>query len=441
MLQNYKKIVIMLVIPMIFTIGIPFSAFAGSDFSWTQFAGSTIRVLLNRHPWQKAIEPYIPEFEKLTGMKVICEVYPEDQFRAKRLVEVASGVATIDAFMLMPQQAGLKYVRAGWLIPLEKFLEDPALTSPDYDFDDLMPAARKAEYIEEKLIGIPIQIENGCLMYRKDLFAKYGVTFPRNFEELEQVAKKLTLDIDGDEKTDIYGIVMRGKRAAATSQWSSWLFSMGGEWLDAKRNPVINSPAAVKAFEVYGKLLRSYGPPGVLGYHWYECTQLFQAGKAAMHLGPNCFYSIYEDPEKSKVVGKTGYGLFPAGPGGHVPYVGIWGLSVPYLSKKPEAAWLFVQWATSKEMVTKTQLERVLGARESVWADPVMEKTFPSDIITNIAQSLKLGTPQWNPPVLAVAEIRDVVGSVIVDAIQGKDVKASADKAVKEIKKIMEATE
>jgi hydrogenase-4 membrane subunit HyfE len=36
---------------------------------------------------------------------------------------------------------------------------------------------------------------------------------------------------------------------------------------------------------------------------------------------------------------------------------------------------------------------------------------------------------QWNPPVIAVSEVTDVVGAVIVSSILGENVQAAADKA------------
>ena len=50
-------------------------AFA-QQFNWQQAKGTQLRVLLNKHPWQGAIEPHLKEFETLTGIKLIAEVYP-----------------------------------------------------------------------------------------------------------------------------------------------------------------------------------------------------------------------------------------------------------------------------------------------------------------------------------------------------------------------------
>ena len=53
-------------------------------------------MLLNKHPWQAAIEPHLKDLEALTGIKLVAEVYPEDQFRAKVLVELTSGASPLD---------------------------------------------------------------------------------------------------------------------------------------------------------------------------------------------------------------------------------------------------------------------------------------------------------------------------------------------------------
>jgi multiple sugar transport system substrate-binding protein len=410
------------------------------EFHWRRHAGTTIRVLMNRHPWQEAIQPLLPEFEELTGITVVTEVYPEDQFRAKLTVELASGVATIDAAMMMTQNDGLRWMDEGWAIYLDEFLADSVLTHPDYAADDFLDAAWGAELTTtldpeaaEQVLGIPVTIENTALMYRKDVFEAHGLAVPTTMEELEEVLQALQ-----ELEPDLTGIVMRGRRAAATSQWAPFLHSFGGNWLHPDGSAAINTPEAVQAFEFYGRMLREYGPPGAVGYHWAETTSDFSSGRSAIHMGPNIFYAIYEDPERSAVVGNVGYGLFPAGPAGSVPIVGVWGLSIPYISANPEAAWYFTQWATSPEMVRRLQIEHaILGGRASAWSDPEMAEYFPQDLLQNVLESLEIASPLWNPPVIPVAEVRDAVGEVIVASIEGQDVQAAADAAAQRMNEIL----
>jgi len=427
---------------LVFGLALASSAQA-AQFNWQQFKGTQLRVLLNKHPWQAGIEPHLKDFEALTGMKLIAEVYPEDQFRAKTLVELTSGASSIDVFMTMPAQEGLKYMRAGWYQPVDEFLKDSSLTAPDYNWNDFLDKTRDAMVAEGKLIGPPIQVENVALMYRKDVFQKYNVKVPTTLDELEAAAKALNGKAMTDDGQPGFGIVNRGKRAAATSMFAGMLHAMGGTWLTPNREPAINSEEAIKAIDMWGRLLRLYGPPGSENNHWYEASSIFSQGKAAMYTDANSLWPVIEDPQKSKVVGKVGYALFPRGPKGHSgSTVAVWGLGMPKTSKNQKAAWLFMQWATNHDQVFKVQSEKgVLGCRDSVWKDPKGKAKVPADLAESLAQGSKVGTPLWNPPVVAVAEVRDAVGAAIVTSIQGGDVRAAANKAAADMKRIMAETE
>jgi len=249
-----------------------------TEFGWRNYEGTTIRVLANRHPWTNAVEPLIPEFTELTGIEVKLEVYPEDQFRSKRAVELISGVAEIDVTMLMPMQGGPRWISEKWAVPIDKFLDDPLLTAPDYDRDDFLGAGLDSEMSttyapkgDAYLLGIPIGVENQALMYRKDIFEKYNLSVPKTVEEMYETAKFVNENVP-----DMVGIVMRGKRAAATSQWSSMLYTFGGSWLDDNGCPAVNTPEALGAFNMWGKLARD-GSVGqeLVAYHWYETTTDF----------------------------------------------------------------------------------------------------------------------------------------------------------------------
>ena len=106
------------------------------------------------------------------------------------------------------------------------------------------------------------------LHIRKDLFEKYNVKVPTTLEELELVAKKLTIDEDGDGKPEIYGFLSRGRDRLITASFATYLWNHGGSWFkrDArgKRVSNINSKEAIDAFKYYGRLIRTYSPPAAL---------------------------------------------------------------------------------------------------------------------------------------------------------------------------------
>jgi multiple sugar transport system substrate-binding protein len=175
--------------------------------------------------------------------------------------------------------------------------------------------------------------------------------------------------------------------------------------------------------------------------HWAESTSVFMEGKAAMIYDANVFKSLYENPKESKVAGKVGYAVIPAGPAGSVPHVSNWSLSINKNSTpaRQKAAWLFIQWATNKPNALGALLAGIPAGRASAW-DSAQYKAGDKqpDWTLGTKKSFELGQPQWNPPVINVPEIRDITGQVIVDAIQGKDVAESTKKAAELMDKKME---
>ncbi len=413
----------------------------GKDsFDWKKFNGETIRVMVNKNGVGDMFESKNPAFTELTGIKVNFEILPEDQFRQKSVVELASGSGSIDVFMTLLGQEGLKFLKAGWYAPVKGFIDNPALTSPDWDFSDFTEAAIKAQTvsgagIEPTLVGVPISLDSQTLAVNKDLLAAKNLPVPTTFDELEQAAQALT-----NKGQNVFGISSRGKRAAAVSMFCTYLHGLGGTWLDDKGEPALNSPEAVGAFEYYGRLLRESGPPGSSNYHFYEVNDIFMQERAAMVTDAIAFRSFYEDKEKSKVAGKVGYNPIMKGPAGQFPIVYGWGFAVANQSKKQEAAWYYAQWMTNKENSLEHHIKYgQASGRTSVWNSEraQREAPFPKDWSDTFAYHQRIGFPQWVPPVIPVSEVRDVIGDVIVTAIEGGEVKPAADKMVEQFRDIV----
>lgn len=402
--------------------------------------GTTIRVIQNKGTVGLAVEAHLPEFEKLTGIKVQYETYPEDQFRQKVLLELGAGSGGLDAFYTFAAQEGLKFWRSGWYEPLDPYLKNPKLADPTYDLADMAKVALQGNTYDGKLTSIPVQQNTSMLYYRKDVFDRLKVKVPETLQELEETAKKLHNVEEGGQK--LVGITMRGKKAAATSQWAPFLFSMGGSWLTKDGKPAVTSPESIQSLELYGRLLRNYGPPGSVNYHWYETVAQFGQGKAAMYIDVNPRFFFFEDTSKSQVAGKVGYAMFPAGPAGRKPSMEVASMGISSKSKKKEAAFLFIQWMSSKDLTHKMMLRGIPSARVSAWKDPrFLAEMKQKDWIEASAKSMEIADPVYSPPVVAVSEVRDELGAVIVSSILGENVKAAADKAYAEIVKIMAKTE
>jgi len=378
-----------------------------------KFAGQTVRFVASNHTYTDAIKPLIPEFEKKTGIKVNMESYFEDQLTQKLTVELTSGASTIDVFMTRPLQEGRLFSKNNWYESLNPYLGDAKKTSADWKWNDFQKSAVAATTLKDNTYAIPIVTEWQTLFYRKDLFEQAGLQPPKTLEELEAAAKKLHNPSEG-----MYGIVSRGQRGAAVTQFSSYLYANGGDFLKNGKC-VLDSPEAIKAIQYYGRLLNNYGPPGVTNMSWPQAQALMASGKVAMWTDASTLLPGLLDPQKSKVSDKIGLAMFPAGPGGQHPYMVVpWAVSISAQSKNKDAAWEFVKWLSSEEVMKKAQLAGNTTTRNAIWNDPeVLAKLHPG--MADIAKQMgAIAIPYDRPVMTAVVEARDSIGDLLVKSIE-----------------------
>jgi len=304
----------------------------------------------------------------------------------------------------------------------------------EFDLDDYYEGALESCIRDGKLYGIPIVAESHIIYYRKDIFEKNGITaFPQNMDELVEVAQKLT-----DKEHDFYGFTGRGKTNQTVSQFSTYLRSYGGDFNTATES-LINSPEAIAAYKVYGKLLGECGPPGIINMSWPESAALFAQGKAAMFADSDAIYANVTDKDKSTVSDVTGFEIMPAGPAGRKPYYAVPGaLAISAFSENKEAAAEFIKWANSKEMDVKMMQEvKNPGCRKSTWENPEATKDWPPDLLDAMIRSREVAVAGNLPTVINVVQARDIISVPILAAIQGQDPTDAANKAHKEFQELI----
>jgi multiple sugar transport system substrate-binding protein len=320
-----------------------FTPARAQGFNWKRFQGKELFFLFYKHPWVDEMVTHIPEFESMSGMKVKYEILPEVQGRQKLVVEMTGGSGGVDGFHSSTHVEKRRFWKSGWYQPINKFLEDPTLTPPDFDWNDIVPGAKLAVQQPDKTIsGIPTFVDPFVLFYRKDLFDQKGWKAPKTVAEMESQAKAL------HGPPGMYGIVYRGLKNANATPWAYLLFAMGGDYLTKDGKSAINTPEWAKTMDLYAGMLRQYGPPGVVNFNWYEASAAFMQGQVGIYFDGVNFANQFEDPAKSKIVGKVGYSVLPAGPAGHFTCTFTNAMAVSTQSKNREAAYLFCCWSTSK---------------------------------------------------------------------------------------------
>lgn len=373
------------------------------------------------HVATDAIEKKIPEFEKATGIKVVVEKFGEDQLNQKLTTEFTAGGSNIDVFMTRPLQEARIMARNKWYENLEPFVAK----TPGYDFEDFSPSARESITINGVVTAIPLVNESEVLYYRKDILQKHGIAVPATLDELVDAVRKVT-----DKQNEVYGFVARGQRSPLITQFSSFLYSHGGDWFDLDtKKATVNTPEFLAAADMYGTLLREYGPGGVLNMSWPQAVAVFAQGKVAFYTDASSIYPNILDPTKSTVADQTGVAVFPAGPAGANMYnVTAWALGIYSSAPNKDAAWKFIEFMTNKEGITYLQGEHAIQcSRDSVWQTPEGTRNFPADWAKAVAQSAN-GKPYDRPLVVAVGQARDIIGEIVVGSIEGMDFKPIADR-------------
>lgn len=383
-----------------------------------QEARTDVNVSLPNHTWTTAVQSRISEFTEATGIKVNLTTFGEDQLSDQYNVKLNTGSTDFDVMMFRPLQEGKLFVTNGWLGDIT----DRVTSSADYKWDDFQAGPVQAVTIDDKVYGVPLVTERQILYYNTEMFDKAGIAVPTTMEELEAAAAKLH-----DPANGIYGFVSRGQKAASVTQFSSYLYSFGGDFDDGAGKATVNSPEAIAAYTFYSGMLNKYGPPGSTEMSWPQALPVFAQGKAAMYTDADSLMGNFNDPATTSIIGKVGFAQFPAGPAGSKPYnVPSWAVGINEFSQNKENAWKFIEWATSPATVLSIQGDGVPSARNSAWADPAGTAGFPADLVKVIAASAEVGIGHDRPLVVKVGEARDIVGTPVVEGIEGRDVTAAA---------------
>ena len=412
---------------------------AFADPQWKKYSGTTLEANLIKGPRGELLQRHEKEFTELTGIKVSSELIPEQQQRQKAVIELTSGRPNFDVVHLSYHVQKRQFDKAGWLADFSDYIKDPNLTAPDLNVNDFSAAGKLyATTHEGRLRSLPWSVDYFMVYYNKELFAKKNIPYPDTIEEMIKAAELLN-----DPKEGIAGFVGRGLRNANLPMWASIYLGYGQDFIDDKGNLLTDSPEAIDATKLYQRLLTKSGPPGIAGFNWMECQAAFVQGRAAMWLDGIGWAPPLEDPARSRVVGKVGYGLIPKGPKVRASPTYGDGIGVAQTSKNKEAAYLYCQWAISK--LNGARLLQIGGGvpfRNSVLDDKEARAglKMPTEWLTCVIESAKV-SKLGLPVIVPVAEFRDTIGAALTATLSGADPATELKKATEQFKPILERSE
>jgi multiple sugar transport system substrate-binding protein len=178
----------------------------------------------------------------------------------------------------------------GQLVELDAIrpLDDWLAASPVKD--EIDPALFASMEYQGHTWSVPFGTNNVGVFYRPSLFKAAGITqLPQTWEELRQVAHKLTIDKNGDQRIDQHGMLLPlGKGEFAVFLWLPFMWSGGGELVSADRQQpaAIENQGAIASLQFWRNLIEDGSAVLSLPERGFEIDS-FLAGKVAMQLtGP-----------------------------------------------------------------------------------------------------------------------------------------------------------
>jgi multiple sugar transport system substrate-binding protein len=353
-----------------------------ADFDWQKHKGTMLTLLLNKHPYTDAMIADLDNFRKLTGMDVKYDVFPEDVYFDKVTAALSAKSSQYDAFMTGAYQTW-QYGPAGWLVDMNEYLKDPTHTNPHYDWDDVLANLRASDSWSgvpgaplggpgAKQWAVPWGFELNSVSYNKRIFDALKLEPPKNLPDMQEKALKITRDAGGP-----YGIGVRGSRSWATihpgylsgfTNYGARDFAVSGGKLKASMNS-----AQGKAFtKIWVEMIQQSGPKNWSTYTWYQVGTDLGAGASGMIYDADIL-GYFMNGAGNKEAGHIAYEAFAPNPDAKqpTPNVWIWSLAMNNFGRQKDAAWYFLQWASSTEhdLFGARKKDFVNPVRNSVWKD------------------------------------------------------------------------
>ncbi|WP_039784516.1 ABC transporter substrate-binding protein [Herbaspirillum huttiense] len=389
-----------------------------------------LKVLAQKSLGLTVMEKSLADYQQRTGTRVEISYFGENDRRAKSRLDASTKAGSYQVYYVDEANVA-EFASAGWIVPLLKYFPKEA------DYDDFLPGRRAVASYKDVAYFAPLIGGSDFLFYRRDLLEKAGLPVPRTLDELVADIKKL------HSPPGVYGWVARGQRGSGMNvwRWAPFMLAQGGQWTDKNNQPAFNSPAAVKATQLYAELFK-YGPPGAATYDWSNALEAFRSGKVAFMIESTPFADWMEDSSKSSVADKVGYARppapLPSAAYGH-------GLAISAIGAKDEctrqAAGKFIAFATGKEQEQARLRDKVFSDynRTSTIQSDYFQKNVKPQILAGLKDTTPVSkltiwpSPQW-------PDIGDNLGVALEEVFTGtqKDIPRALNEAAQYAQDAME---
>ncbi len=405
------------------------------------YEGTTLVVNFPVFPHYNAAMKVIQHFTDETGINVEVDQLAYLKMRERQTLELTKAKGDYDLISYVVFSKA-DYVYADQLENLARYFMNPKLADPNYDAEDLIDgyvqnigvAGGAKGYLPGptgSLYGMPFGAETSALAYRADIFEKHGLKVPETLDEMVDIACKIPQLEPG-----MGGLAMR----AASGHHASHAFllllnPLGGSVFDDNWQPILNNEQGVAAANMLKKIT-DCGVAGAKTFGPSEAASGFSSGQYAMFLDSIGFAAGFQDPSKSQVVGKVKWAMHPKGVVA-ASQTGGFGIGIPKNAQHKEAAFLLLQWLTSKDTDLKIAMEGGNPSRYSTYQDAGLNAKYPYS--ATFGEALKHANPDWRPIIPTWGKINADLGTTLSKILtEGLDPKEGLDGVAERAHAIME---
>lgn len=347
------------------------------------------------------------------GVTVNAEFVPYEALYDKIVASKAAGGSGYDV-VLYDVIWPAAFARDGVLVDVTDRLKE-------LDRSKVFDGAWATVNYDGKTYGMPWILDTKYLFYNTEILEKAGIKEPpRTWDELARDAK-----IIKDKGLVQYPIVWSWSQAEAViCDYVTLTAAYGGKFFEGDK-PAFDKGGSLDAVSYMTQSLKDgLSNPNSKEYLEEDVRKVFSAGDAAFALNWTYMYAKANDPAESKVVGKVG--VVPApGVEGKSKASGVngsMGLGITAGSTKPDLAWKYITYLTSKP-VQDQYAKLSLPIWKASYTDPAVTKG-QEPLVKAADVSIGLMTPR--PTVASYQELSTILQAQIQNALAGKASPADA---------------
>lgn len=370
------------------------------NYDIRQFDGMTLNFIVENNLYANILSRESEEFFEVTGINVKIKAMDFDTLVQKINLDFISKAGEYQIVYVDPYQTLNRFY--DYLEVLNSYNEDSKTPKIEgYAEDFFTNQTYVSSYFKEdkNLYTVPFDSTTMIFYYRKDIFDKYKDRFfeekgydwtpgTKDFtwERFCEVSKWIDENVP-DEEVKYGSGQMAQKHNSIFCDFSNVLSAYGGDYFSDENINTLGLESFekinvldrnfIEALDMYKQVVKVAAPESI-NWNWTDTANAFKNGEIAMMANWDENYTYMEQESQSKVYGKIGYSILPYGDVRSANIYGGSGIGINKYANEREkqAAWLYIVWATSRDMQLKVLRHPEGGSlptRKSVYEDTFIQ--------------------------------------------------------------------